>query len=152
MPLSKPGLAAARRARGPLPASVQRDAPSLEAIIEAYVDGAGEELLAELLERTGRSWPLPPESPQAPSADPESPQAPQEEPPESPQAPEEPPEPPGGPGADVTTVVRATSESETAYCAPDDYVVVTGLDLYVDGVRLFANGTKIITIKRVPAE
>lgn len=151
MPLSKAGLAAARRARGPLPASVQRDAPSLEAIIEAYVDAGGEDLLAELLERTGRSWPLPPESPQAPSAEPESPQTPQEGP-ESPQTPEEPPEPPGGPGADVTTVVRATGESETAYCAPDDYVVVTGLDLYVDGVRLFANGTKIITIKRVPDE
>jgi hypothetical protein len=51
-------------------------------------------------------------------------------------------------GADVTTTVRATGEQETEYCAADDYVVVTGPELYIANVTLFANGTKVITIKR----
>jgi hypothetical protein len=51
----------------------------------------------------------------------------------------------------VTTRVRATGEVETQFCAPDNYVVVTGPELYVAHVNSFANGTRVVTIKRAEA-
>jgi hypothetical protein len=41
-----------------------------------------------------------------------------------------------------------TGEKQESPLPPDEYIVLTGRDRYVDGVQMYGNGTVVVTIKR----
>lgn len=52
-------------------------------------------------------------------------------------------------------IVTTTFDGEVVgqeECAPDDYVIVLGPDIYLHHVQTYSNGTKILTIKKFDTE
>jgi hypothetical protein len=48
----------------------------------------------------------------------------------------------------TVTTTSPDGTVQTQECEPDDYVIVTGPLLYIAGIQLYANGTRVVTIKR----
>lgn len=53
--------------------------------------------------------------------------------------------------SDAPAKVRMTHPDgsvDEAVLAPDDYMVLTGPQRYIDGIQQYGNGTVVVTIKR----